>query len=115
MPCDNRQTQTTRKKNKDGDLITTHTSKRVCANDVEDIREEKIEPILKDFETLVYPPSIRDRPDFVEVVVMDSRTGKKYLRKIPSWAVEQAIDPEQIKVALMPEDTEIKEFFRRYL
>jgi len=41
MPCDNKELQTTRRKNKDGDTITTHTSKRVCANDEEDIREEE--------------------------------------------------------------------------
>lgn len=41
MPCDNKEIQTTRRKNKDGDVITTHTSKRVCANNEEDIREEE--------------------------------------------------------------------------
>ena len=127
MPCDNKQIQTTRRKDKDGDVITTHTSKRVCANDADDIKEyegdeareieaeqPQVKSLIEDFEELVYPPSIKAQPEMVEIVVRDSRTGEKYLRKIPAWALEQRLDPEQIKLALAPVNP-IKETFDRYM
>ena len=127
MPCDNKQIQTTRRKDKDGDVITTHTSKRVCANDADDIKEydgdeareieaeqPQVKSLIEDFEELVYPPSIKAQPEVVEIVVRDSRTGEKYLRKVPAWALEQRLDPEQIKLALAPVNP-IKEVFDRYM
>ena len=117
MPCDNKQIQTTRRKDKDGDVITTHTSKRVCANDANDIKEEEqpqVKSLIEDFEELVYPTTIKQQPEMVDIVVRDARTGEKYLRKIPVWALEQRLDPEQMKLALMPENP-IKEVFDRYM
>lgn len=130
MPCDNKQVQTTRRKDKEGDVITTHTSKRVCANDVEDIKEVhphnaentrelerpqgEISEHLEEWEELVYPEALNQKPKTCLVVVRNKHTGEKTTKRVPTWAVDEIPSEQMLKQKLQP-DNELKEAFSRFL
>lgn len=72
MPCNQKQTQTTRKRDKDGDTITTHTSKRVCANDPEKVQEAEEEEEEADL-LLVKPGEAVDDAALDEQVLTEAQ------------------------------------------
>lgn len=118
MPCVNDKVQTTRTTNKDGDIITTHNSRRRCANDMDDIKEEeKIDDdnsLLEPWEELVYPQAIKQKPDMVTVVCRNKETGVKYRKQVPKWSVDEVPSEDMIRQQLIP-DSEIRETFSRFL
>lgn len=130
MPCKNKQTQTTRTANKEGHLITTHTSKRVCANDMADIAEthphphaaddarelekKEIYTLLGPNEELVFPEHLNQNAEKVWVVVRNTQTGEKTLKAVPRWAVDKVPSQKELQMHMQPE-IDLREAFARFL
>lgn len=121
-------TTTTKIDKKTGKPIKTYTAKRVCGDeDVidEDVNDETnnndkmlVKPqneFLEKWETMVYPEEpLKQQPVMVDVVVMNTETQQKYVKRVPLWMLEKIPDPQMIRDKLRP-DNEITETFRRFL
>lgn len=82
MPCKQKQTQTTNRRDKDGDIITTHTSKRVCANDASKV-EENEEAANEDEELdllLVKPEEVEEQEQEQEALLTEEQVKKIFSR-----------------------------------
>ena len=117
MPCKPTEFTTTRRKDKDDDdTITTTNTKRVCSPDPNDLKEQDGEAVelLEPWEEMVYPSSVNAAPELVDVVVRNTETQQKFVKKVPRWAVDDVPSPEMIQTQLLS-DNELKEAFARFL
>lgn len=117
MSCVEKKADISKTRNKDGRIITTKTRKMVCGDRTEDLVENQEQEHLEPWETLIYPEALKAKPDMVEVVVLDSRTGSRYTKAIPAWALEKMPDPDLVQQHLIPPEEEktLKEVFARFL
>lgn len=118
MPCVDKKEDISRKRNKDGRIITTKTRRVVCGDRTEDLQENQEQEHLEPFETLIYPSALKGKAEMADVVVEDARTGTRYTKKVPVWSLEEPLDPDLIQQNLLPpkdEQKSLKEVFSRYL
>lgn len=117
MPCVEKKADISKTRNKEGQVITTKTRKMVCGDRTEDLVENQEQEHLEQWEELIYPEALKAKPDMVEVVVADARTGSRYTKAVPIWAVDKVPDPDLVQQHLIPpeEPKSLKEVFSRFL
>lgn len=117
MPCVDKKEDVSKKRNKDGRIITTKTRRVMCGDRTEDLLEGQETEHLEPFENLIYPEALKAKPEMIEVVVEDQRTGARYTKAVPMWALEKMPDPDLIQQHLLPpeETNSLKEVFKRFL
>ena len=118
MPCIDKKEDISRKRNKDGRIITTKTRKMVCGDKSEDLQENQDQEHLEPWEELIYPEALKSAPEMVDVVVADTRTQTRYTKKVPKWCLDKMPDPDLMQHHLVPpkdEQKSLKEVFQKYL
>lgn len=117
MPCVEKKADISKTRNKDGKVITTKTRKMVCGDRTADLVENQEQEHLETWEELIYPEALKGTPDMVEVVVADTRTGTRYTKSVPTWALDKLPDPDLVQQHLIPptDPKSLKEVFSRFL
>ena len=117
MACVEKKADISKTRNKEGRVITTKTRRVMCGDRTEDLVEGQEQEHLEPFENLIYPEALKAKPEMVEVVVEDQRTGARYTKAVPAWSLEKMPDPDLVQQHLLPpeEPNPIKEVFKRFL
>jgi hypothetical protein len=116
MACVEKKATITKTRNKAGRIITKINNQKVCGDRTEDLQENQEQEHLETWESLVYPEALKAAPEMVDVVVEDTRTGDRYTKKVPVWALEKMPDPDLVQQHLLPPEKEpIREAFKKFL